>query len=139
MGFPFRKKKKTLSFSNLLPKLYHPNTNKGHVTAAKRSLLPFTCGPGHQLSNRQLQKDLPNANKQATPNPLPSPALPRGYPGWSHSLPGTIQSQRAVFMLHFEAFQLWPEQLPRLGPLAGEDMDACWRSLPLAGTLPALG
>lgn len=42
-------------------------------------------------------------------------------------------------MLHFKAFQLWPEQLPRQGPLAREDMDACWRSLPSAGTLPALG
>lgn len=77
---------------------------------------------------RQLQKDLPNANKRATPNPLPSPALPGGYPGWSHSLPGTIQPQTAVFMLRFEAFQLWPELLPRRGPLAREDTDECRHS-----------
>lgn len=48
-----QKKKKPLSFSNLLPKLCHPNTNKSHVTAAQLSRLPFTRGPGHPLSNRR--------------------------------------------------------------------------------------
>lgn len=43
MGFPFRKKKKkTLSFPNMLPNLHHRNTNKVHVTAAKGRLQQFT-------------------------------------------------------------------------------------------------
>lgn len=41
--------KKPLSFSNLLPKLCHPNTNKGHVIAAERHQLPGTRGPGGPL------------------------------------------------------------------------------------------
>lgn len=43
-------------------------------------------------------------------------------------MPGTIRPQTAVFVLRLEAFLLWPEQLPRRGPLTGEDTDECRHS-----------
>lgn len=70
-----KKKKKTLSFSNLLPKLSHPKTNKGHVTAAKCSRLPFTCGPGHQLSNKPGSSKKICQMQTSERHQIPSPPL----------------------------------------------------------------
>lgn len=140
MGFPFRKKKKkkTLSFSNLLPKLYHPNTNKGHVTAAKRSPLPFTCRPGHRLSNSQAAPKkcakCKQASKPKSPSlPCSSQRLPRLEPlaAWHNP------TSNSCFHVAFRSFSALARAAPPAGTPGRGGQGRV--SLPLASAPPGPG
>lgn len=130
-GFPFQKKKNQKE-----PQLFQPaflrlpsRHKQSHVTAAKLQGQPRMCS--------RVSSSSPRICPVQTSSDPKFPSLPcssrtslrlEPLPAWHD--PGS----NCCFHAPFEAFQLWMEQLPRHGPLAGEDTDFCcvpgWFLLP---------